>query len=77
MKTTRQQDAKPSAPLRLMGRLLRSLVLLACVLFCLFGFLSAFELGPATAWHVGYGVLGLAALVGFLRPVINLCRSGR
>ena len=78
MNTTRQQDAKSSSPLRLAGRLLYALILLACVLFCTFGFLAAGEPGVAVGWRVAYGVLGLAALVGFLRTMIGLfrCRDG-
>lgn len=77
MNTTRQQDAKSSSPFRLAGRLLYALILLACVLFCGFGFLASGEPGVAFGWRVAYGVLGLAALVGSVRGVVRLVRGGR
>lgn len=77
MNTTRQQDAKSSPPFRLAGRLLYALILLACVLFCSFGFLAAGEPGVAVGWRVAYGVLGLAALTGFARAVTRLVRGDR
>ena len=77
MNTTRQQDAKSSSPFRLAGRLLYALILLACVLFCTFGFLAAGEPGVAVGWRVAYGVLGLATLTGFARAVTRLVRGDR
>jgi hypothetical protein len=47
-----------------MMRILVTLVLLAAVAFCLFGFLATFEPPGYVGWRVGYAVAGLLCLSG-------------
>jgi len=47
------------------ARVAASILALGCAAFCAFGFLASFEPSdsPNWPWKVGYGVLGIGALV--------------
>ncbi len=61
-------------------RLLLTLALFAVALFCVYGFLTTFEPGPAvTVWTLRtlYAVIGLVSLLGGVRAVLPKRRQKR
>ncbi len=60
--------------MQILPRVLGTLVLLAVVGFCVFGFMASYEYPEAARrlpWQIGYAVIGLAclsAIVLLLRP---------
>lgn len=53
-----------------MNRIVVVIVLLAVAAFCVFGFAATFEpmdSGRPLAWRIGYGVVGVACLMGAMR----------
>lgn len=60
----------------LVARIIGVLLLVGCILFCIFGFIATFEpLAPSTQlfWRIVYGLLGTACLGG----IIFLLRAKR
>jgi hypothetical protein len=60
------------------ARILGALALLVIALFCVFGFLAAFEPGNGWLWKAGYAAIGctcLTATVVLTKPLIRSASS--
>jgi uncharacterized membrane protein YuzA (DUF378 family) len=64
--------------LKYVGISILCLLLLAVSAFCVFGFLATFEPleNPAAGmvFRIGYGVIGLSAILGFVLLIVRACR---